>query len=377
MRNQRSKQVRLAAFGFDERAREGFRLTFRGPGNDRAMLVDEQSADFGIINMDSANAEQMLEEYQRRYPGRPAIKLSVRDATQHDALHVKKPARIADMLEAVDKLIAELEERQREESPQQAAEPQQTASTAPVATPAPAIKPRKKAVKKHQGSLYYNPKDYLQGEIQAAMEYSRSSGLVVELWLMCDENEWKKIVFLPRLRKVITSLSNKELWTYCSSPLTLINHKSYRRNEKETRAIQDRIESDGRGLDYDAFLWKVALYTSQGRLPSGTSLNEVAQLKQWPNLTRLYPIAGSMRIATLLVDQPRPLPMIAKVLKIPPGRVFAFYSAACALGMTGGEMGSFDLARQSMPQRHRDHTLFGRILNRLKKNSEPDTDLYA
>ena len=43
------QQLRLATFGFDERFQEVFRLTFKGPGKGKALLVDQQSADFGII----------------------------------------------------------------------------------------------------------------------------------------------------------------------------------------------------------------------------------------------------------------------------------------------------------------------------------------
>ena len=157
----------------------------------------------------------------------------------------------------------------------------------------------------------------------------------------------------------------------------MMNHKMYRRNERESSLIQARIEQEGRGISYEAFLWKVALYTSQGRLPNGTSVRKATQLKQWPNLTRLYPVAGSMRIAALMIEQPHSLPVIAKVLNMPLSRVFSFYSAVCAIGIVGDANGSVELSKQSFPQRHRDHTLFGRILKRLKGNNEQLTDVFA
>ena len=386
MRNQRSKQLRLAAFGFDQRAHETFRMTFKGPGKNKALLVDDQSADFGIINLDSADSEKLLDEYGRRYPGRPAIKISVKDPHMNDNLYLKKPARIDDILAAVDRLISELENMQEEALKSDesntvikstlATETEKKPVNVEVRTADTVISPRKVRAKVNQ-SLYYNPKDYIQSEIHAAVDYSNTRLLVVELWLMLGKDSWKKIVFMPRLQKVLTSLTDKELRDFCSLPLAMMNHKMYRRNERESGVIQKKVEQEQRGISYEAFLWKVALYTSQGRLPNGTSVRKATQLKQWPNLTRLHPVAGSMRMATLMVGRPHSLPLISKVLKIPLSRVFAFYSAACAIGIIGDVNGSAELSKQSFPQRHRDHTLLGRILKRLKRNDGQETDAFV
>lgn len=400
MRNQRNKQIRLSTFGFDKRMQESFRMTFKGPGKGKALLVDEHSADFGIINLDAVNSKEYLEEYSRRYPGRSAIKFSVKEPEKDDALYVKKPAKINDVLLAIDKLIDELESLQIEakQSSQQTLLPVKKINKkndsmptvaelklkekkeARVTKPIKAIQksPNKNiATKKQKISLYYNPKDYLQSEIHSAVEFSNTRGLAVELWVMCGDDQWKKFVFLPQLQKVLTSLTDKELRVCCTSPLSLMNHKMYRRNEKESAKIQAMVEKDDRGICYEAFLWKVALYTSQGRLPEGSSIKAATQLKHWPNLTRLKPVAGGMRITKLLVDQPCELPVIAKVLKMPASRVFAFYSAACAIGLVGGSNEHVDLVNRTMPQRHKDHTLFGRILRRLKGDGDPDLEMYA
>ncbi|HHJ81348.1 MAG TPA: hypothetical protein ENJ65_06910, partial [Candidatus Tenderia electrophaga] len=80
-----NKQLRLAAYGFDERSEEGFRMVFKGPGQGKALLVDEGSAEFGIINLDAADSPRLLDEYEKRHPGKPAIKLSVRPLDNNDA----------------------------------------------------------------------------------------------------------------------------------------------------------------------------------------------------------------------------------------------------------------------------------------------------
>jgi len=363
-----NKQLRLAAYGFDERSEEGFRMAFKGPGQGKALLVDEGSAEFGIFNMDATNSRSLLDEYERRHPGKPAIKLSVKPSENSDVLYVKKPASIDDMLTALDNLIKEMDVLAKANGNALPSSNNRELNVKPS--------PKKGSLKRNV-SLFYSPKDYLQGEIHSAMEYAETRGLAVEIWLMGEEAEWKKIIILPGIQKVLTSMNNKQLHAFCCLPKSLMNSRIYRRNEKETGIIQDRIETDGRGISFESFLWKVALYTSQGRLPQGTKVEDVACLKHWPNLTRLYPVVGSMRITTLMVNQPRSLPLIAKVLNIPAGRVFAFYSAAYAIGIASGNRNVIEVDNHCMPQRHRDHGLFGSILKRLKKNTDPDVEAFV
>lgn len=382
MNESNRKQVRLTTFGFDARTEEGFRITFRGPGQGRAVIVDQDAADFGIINMDSAEAPALLAAYETKYPGRPAIKLSVREGQENDLFYVKKPASIEDMLAAVDRLVAELNSASVVDEKAAADEIKEAVADSSVQramNAVPSIQPAAaKGKSKAQVSLFYNPKDYLQSEVHSAVEYSKTREVAVELWVLVGKENWKKIIFLPNVDRVLTSLNDKELKFYCSSPLSLLDYKMYRRNEKETERLEGQTGADKRGISYESFLWKVALCTSQGRLPQGVSVRENAQLKHWPNLTRLYPIVGSMRIATLMIGQPRTLPVIAKALKMPAGRVFAFYSAAYAIGIAGAQGDNApEFAKTSIPKRHRDHTLLGQIIKRLKKNDDPEVEAFV
>lgn len=385
MSDGKHKQVRLSAIGFDDRSAESFKIAFKGPGKGKAVLVDDSKADGGIFNMDSATAKAQWASYRERNPNKPTIILGVSDPRIDGALFVKKPATIDQLLEAVDRLINEIGHEepvfQADERPTfriEAAERNDDGWGQAIASANTAKKPEAEvSVKNSKFSLFYNPRDYLQSEIHSAIEYSLKNLVAVELWIMAGDDRWGKIIFLPGVKKVLTSFSDGELKQYCSTPLPLVTHKLYRRKPKDTQELEERVAKEQRGCRYESFLWKTALYTSLGRLPEGTNLSSAMQLKQWPNLTRLYPLGGSMRIATLLVDQPRTLPVIAKVLKMPVGRVFSFYSAACAIGiMDSVEPAALNLAKTIEPKKHRDHTLFGRILKRLR-NGESEFEAYA
>ncbi len=409
MSDGKTKQLRLSAVGFDGRSEESFKIAFKGPGKGKAVLVGEDQADGGIINMDSAGAKELWVGFRERNPNKPAIILGVNNPgiDDKDALFVQKPASIDQMLQAVESLMANLgldadepvvEEIVADDAPLFRAESQSLPSSQseqrilPEAEPLPAEKSEiasgvtgkpthAGAADKNKAngkfSLFYNPRDYLQSEIHSAAEYSQKNGVAVEIWVMTGDDKWGKVIFMPGLERVLTSFTDSELKHYCSTPISLLNNKMYRRKPKDTQELEERIGKDRRGCSYESFLWKVALYTSLGRLPQGTNLATTMHLKHWPNFTRLYPLGGSMRIATLLIDQPRTLPLIAKVLKMPVGRVFSFYSAACAIGLVEtGEPMNVNLAKATIPKKHRDHTLFGRILKRLR-TGDSDIEAYA
>ncbi len=404
----KNRQVRLSAVGFDGRSEESFKIAFKGPGKGKAVIVGEEQADGGIINMDSARAKELWVGFRQRNPDKPAIILGVNDPgiEDPDTVFVKKPASIDQMLHAVERLMDDLGMNEQEvivaevpddsqplfrtenqslpssSQPQavfdEKAETEKEVLVAKVKAESAPAKPAAGATKiNNKFSLFYNPRDYLQSEMHSAAEYSMEKKVAVELWVMTGDERWGKIIFLPGLGRVLTSFSDGELKQYCSTPLSLVNHKMYRRKPKDTKELESRFGKERRGCSYESFLWKAALYTSLGRLPQGTNLATTMHLKHWPNFTRLYPLGGSMRIATLLIDQPRTLPLIAKVLKMPVGRVFSFYSAASAIGIVEtGEPMNVSLAKATVPKKHRDHTLFGRILKRLR-SGDSDVEAYA
>jgi len=98
--------------------------------------------------------------------------------------------------------------------------------------------------------------------------------------------------------------------------------------------LQSNKGIDAAGIDIDTFLWKIALWSSRGRIPAGTDLSMPVYLRHWPNLTRLDHIPHAPRIAALLILAPDTLCHIAEKLKIPQRYVFGFYSASHALGLS-------------------------------------------
>lgn len=118
----------------------------------------------------------------------------------------------------------------------------------------------------------------------------------------------------------------------------------------------------------EALMWRLALWTFQGRLPAGTPIHERVYLRRWPNLTRLLPVPDAMRISALLVDQPLALPRIAEALSIPQRHVFAFYSAAWTAGLASQAKREADkLVATPATRTHVEHGFINRVVDRLKQ----------
>jgi len=417
-----NQPLRLAVYGFDDRSRETLRLAFEGPGRGCGVLVDEGSANAGIFNMDSVNAQELWADYRNRFPKRPTIIMAIKDPEVSDSVYVAKPVRIDAMIKAVDQaksmlgmavettakvangadsmvgnvsvshpavnqvpdtLVAEkrpkpaapIERKPRDSVTQEqpvvstSVLPPVPEKRAPVAAPPSTKVDLKPDPSKRRVDTFYDPQEFVQSQVQDALTQANKKYVAVQLNIQNGEESLHSITFLPGVKRVLTTLSDEQLKHLCSTPLTLLECTSKKYKGDETFSMIRKVTDEKSGQSLDVFLWKVALWTSLGRLPVGINLTAPVKLRHWPNLTRFYPIPNAMRIATLIIDQPRPLPLIIKVLNLPQTHVFAFYSAAYAIGLIGDKAdvaASQAAAEMATPQKHKHHTLFGRILKRLR-----------
>ena len=61
---QQSRPIRVAAIGMDERMRNALRLFFEGPCKNLCVLVEEDSAEIGIIDLDAYHGREIHDEYR-------------------------------------------------------------------------------------------------------------------------------------------------------------------------------------------------------------------------------------------------------------------------------------------------------------------------
>lgn len=124
-------------------------------------------------------------------------------------------------------------------------------------------------------------------------------------------------------------------------------------------------EDGARLMRAEDVLWNVALWTSRGRLPSGTDPLKPVRLRAWPNFTRVAAVPNAMRITALWTSAMFSPIEIAQRLKLPQRVVFTFYSAAVSAGLmvTQGESRAEPAAPRATEPKRR--SLFARILRTL------------
>lgn len=410
--------LHATALGLDDRARHALRLFFQGPYDNRCVLTKEESADVSIIDLDGLGGKDLWAKHRQRYPDRPVILLSLADVDVEDALFVRKPIHRDQLIPALDRareLVKKRAEKassvSRSERPDQGvAKPSVSNAQTDRQAPAPIVKlavdnsgaRRSQSTKVHSaplrstsraaarlseeldftrprgvarnrrprtaGSLsdiYYRPQNHLQGHFQSAVELALEKNAPV-----CVEGVWRPITIFPDIRQVFVEESDKHLRPLCILP----QRRKWPQWRKDvTVTVLDDAQSDlarqSASLQpIDAFTWKLALWTSRGRVPEGTSLESPVSLERWPNLTRYLMTPHALRMAALWVEQPRSLSRTIATLEISQEHVFAFYSATHAIGLVRQDtQGADSKTERESTEEHRQHGLLGRIMNRLRR----------
>ncbi|MEN8177387.1 MAG: hypothetical protein ABFS39_02075 [Pseudomonadota bacterium] len=396
--NQQSKPIRVAAVGMDERMRNALRLFFKGPCKNLCILVEEDSAETGILDMDGYHEQDLLAEYRERHPNQPVILLSLHEINAENGVYVKKPLKPDQLISALTKAKQEIRLQSRQREPDTEAKPTDSAQpkiqTQEIEHPPNKTEEQTKRVRKratapttHHAANYleeqsakvligtapdihpedpqqlakaeYNPDDFLQNHLFRACETADDRNRCVRM-----DTPRGLIDIFPGGQNVSLKCSDSQLRTLSVVPL-IDNSFSVSTLEAGHRLQQD---DDSSIANRDALLWKTALWAARGRIPAGTSLHTPVFLSRWPNMTRLLLFPHALRIAALWANQPHSLLATATTLNIPQRYVFGFYSGAHALGLASTGRRTVDTLIEPAPlQKNRQLGLFGRILNHLRK----------
>lgn len=218
-------------------------------------------------------------------------------------------------------------------------------------------------------AAHYDPKKFLQGYVQSAFNLARSKNRILRL-----NTGWKPIVIFPHSHEIWVDADDERMRGFSIVPVSAISDFSNGPGGTKGISISPfnlKVEGGKQNPEMfqsmDAFMWKLALWSSAGRVPANIDLNQPVFLRRWPNLTRFVLVPHSIRIAALLIEQPRTLPDVAKALGIRQQYVFSFFSAAHALGIASQSKQRG--ARVPVPtkqKRAKAPGFLGKILKRLK-----------
>jgi len=401
MKKNKTKPLLLALYGMDERTHKTMAMYLKGPYKGKAIIVDEFEAEVDLIDADYIKAKDILEQRKQKTPERPIILLSLEKLSIEGTLYVKKPIQTEDLAKALK--LANNQLNLKSAKPLKAFSEQSAAVISeqekvldPIATEKqqPATKnidkDEIKKTSKHRTakdlteghfSSYighvegvdfsdpeqvinasFNPKEFFLGFVQSALRVSKEKGRILQL-----NSGWKPLVFFPLTQEIWLDANEKQLRAFAG--LQIKNNSSSGMNLVAADTVSSNCNRKMEGFyEADHFLWMLAVWTSKGRYPNTININEPVFLKQWPNFTRLLVTPHAMRIAALLVMQPRTAMSVANALKIKPQYVFVFISAANAVGLLSQVKRQADelISPADEVKPSKTKGLLGRILGRLR-----------
>ncbi len=401
----------IAALGFEPRMQNAMELLFKSRLSGRFAFTDANEADVYLIDLDSYGGRELWIKQAEAKPSQPMILLSMQEVEVTGRTYfVRKPLRPQDLIEALTAAAAcsgvettkAAGGRQSPAVSVDQAVPKgrsdvEPSRPTPVPVPDP---PHKLGEELNNGSVLatsrgsvghrfsehdtktfiglapdidpknpqqlakaqFEPDAYLIGQLRQALKLAISNDRIVRLVL-----EHGSITLMPRTGLAVVDLQHFQLRTLAVVPLT---------EESSTLHFVDHFNLSEvpryRIWQLESLLWSAALFASRGRVPMGTDITAKIRLKRWPNLTRLAAFPNVVRITAFLSHDPVSLVDAARILKVPQRCVFAFFTAAEALGLMEAVAKdqapgkSCEFKRSTTPEKPVKRSLFRRILSHLR-----------
>ncbi len=397
---------RIALYGMDSRTCKTMDMYLKGPCRGVAVVVDEVEADIDMIDADYPSAKDILEARKVATPDRPIILLSLQSLQIENTFFIKKPVNVTQIMDVLDKIKAARAPRKV------VAEVVKTTTPPP---PIDAVKqttaetPQKMAIdvyaKKSAGAKYvdsqeqqktakhqsamqlneggftaflgtvsnidfddsaqlltacYDPRQSFLGYVQSAIKTAKLQSRALKL-----NSIWKPLLIFPESQEIWLDADDKQLRAFAGMELNKASSGSMVLSAVNTSITVNRALD--KFQDMNAFIWKLALWTSKGRFPIGLDIQRPVFLERWPNFTRLVITPDALRIAALLVHTARTPLEVASVLNVKPQYVFAFMSACHAAGLLKQSERHVDTVIVAEPPKPAPNkSLLSKILGKLR-----------
>lgn len=380
--------LRAALFAMDGRTGKTMAMYLKGPCRGVAVVVDEDEADLDLIDADHAKAADIIKARRAANPGRPLVLLSLYDLRVENAFFVKKPVNAQQMLSVFAQVRDVLAARKVAEKLRHPASRGSEAEHASESVSSGQPRPERLKSSKHRtaaqlsdsgfrtflGTLadidfddpaqwrtaYFDPRHYFLGFVQSAFKTARLQHKALRL-----NSIWKPLLIFPESEEIWLDADDKQLRAFAG---VVLNRASAGNMTLSVFDLTDPAPRDAeKHQDMSAFLWKLAIWTSKGRFPIGIDIYKPVYLDRWPNFTRLVITPEALRIAALLIQQPRTPLEIAEVLRIKMQYVFVFVCACHTLGLLRQSERQADaVVAQPAPRPAKNQGLLSKILGKLR-----------
>ncbi|MEW6445585.1 MAG: hypothetical protein ACOZAQ_03555 [Pseudomonadota bacterium] len=376
--------LKVALYGMDARARELFAMFVAGPGQHCCEIVENGAPEAVVIDLDGVGSDRLWLEVRRHFSG-PAVVLSVRSHELHHAIWVPKPLRGEGFIAAIARVRGMLQhvtvkQQAQPSTPPRREDPPPTPSVQRE-DPGGAARAADLAMQENRAQeccghledsvyrdqsqrerLFYRPSEYLQGALNEAVAQAAREGRVA----MIDGLGYPLYIH-PDRGELLTTMREQYLRPLCVRRMDDQPIEIRTLEQLPALTVEDM---DPRLRRQDATLWKIALWTSRGRVPEGVALDAPVRLRAWPNIPRLMAVPHGVRIAALWMHRPTSLMETAPLLGIDYRYPFAFFSACHALGLIQTEAGRSPDPRAAKaghdaPPPEERRGLFRRMLDKL------------
>lgn len=377
--------LKICPLGLDERGHQTLKLFFEHQLAGACQLAPEAEAHAALIDGDNYHAKKYLAEQRESHPERPIILLTLtpEQAAITKGIVVQKPIKASQFAAQLKEFASQLFQPKAplqfssasnavlEAKLKSAAMPSGANTQMPdrIDSAAAQLASRERhyyvgsmpdvdlALAAERARIFYDPNDFLQGHFILAVAMGQEKGSVVRI----IGKSFQDILIYPFSKRVSCSAPGNVLYAAARLPVSASDVRI------ELLPDAPHLPDESTPSEpIDAFIWKLALWASRGRLPTGIDLGSPVFVRRWPNLTRLLVPPHSPRILGLWSRRPFSLNSTPTILGLPQRYVFALFSACSALDLVAITNRTADLlVAPEPPPAHEKRGLFRMLLNKL------------
>ena len=373
--------VKIHVTCLDERSYKVLNFFFQKYCHGRCEMASEDQAEVFLINMDSPDSEQHYARLLKHHKNIPMILMALKPRETGEHYFLRKPMIADRLLDIIDNIVAKQDshalaeetgnsEIVEPESSQQASSGHaaQLLGTKEDLSFVGATEDIELSDKHALARVQFNPDQYLLGFIVQAYQLAKKEHCTVKITGLL-----RTVTMFPDTSEVYVELTDRQLQPMCVVDLNnktglikrsdIVIEKTTREKEWSSCTKSHCFQS------LDLFVWKVALWTSRGRLPEEVDITRPVYIQAWPNLTRLIVTPYALKIIAFWLPEPRSLTNLVTALAIPQRYVFSLFTASYYLGLAGQARRESDELVVPTPiiTPTKKTGLFSRILNKIRQ----------
>lgn len=285
------KTVHIMLLGMDERQYAMFRMAFKMHGITNYELVTvEQGIQPDMVLADADTDVEIWKDAKNQFPDAKVVYFSS-SPPPVTAPYLAKPIKF-------DTLFLNLKNLQQGNGIWVASS---SGSSGAHVSRQPTPETESATAQSHSASItieHFDEDSGLLGEVRKAAKQDNDVAVM--------HNGKPVLLVFPSVQKVLLATDSETLQSLCEQKFV----------DLQTRVITEEHLKAKAKLSISACLWQLAIWTGNGRFPKVINKNTVFKVRNWPNLTRLAPLAESMRLSAFLTKASGSLTILHKLMLI-------------------------------------------------------------